>query len=223
MGKGVKTAPRRELTLVQSLQSENLADAALSGRRAVRSWNREDVQVESSTAAIQEGNVWWRSRKLHLFLGVVGGIVLVDFTTKVLVQNAFHLYEQVEIIGEYVRFTLIYNPGAAFGIHVGEYSRVIFSALSLIALVALGAMYWLTPIADRVRLMSIALVCGGAIGNLVDRVRSVRGVVDFVDVGVGDLRWPIFNVADIAVTTGAIFLAMSLWREEEPDRRRERD
>jgi signal peptidase II len=65
-----------------------------------------------------------------------------------------------------------------------------------------------------VRLLAISLICAGAIGNLVDRVRSHRGVVDFLDIGIGDLRWPVFNVADIAVTTGAVFLALSLWREE---------
>jgi signal peptidase II len=61
----------------------------------------------------------------------------------------------------------------------------------------------------------VALVTAGALGNMIDRVRSPRGVVDFLDVGVGNVRWPVFNVADIAVTTGAILLALSLWREEQ--------
>jgi signal peptidase II len=50
-------------------------------------------------------------------------------------------------------------------------------------------------------------------------VRSERGVVDFLDIGVGEVRWPVFNVADIAVTTGALLLALSLWREEQEVRR----
>ena len=58
-------------------------------------------------------------------------------------------------------------------------------------------------------------VTGGAIGNVVDRVRSSRGVIDFLDFGVGEYRWPVFNVADIAVTVGALLLAFSLWREEQ--------
>jgi hypothetical protein len=77
-----------------------------------------------------------------------------------------------------------------------------------------------TPVADRLRLTAIALICGGAIGNLIDRVRSESGVVDFIDVGVGNIRWPVFNVADIAVTTGAIILALSLWKEEQGVERR---
>jgi signal peptidase II len=70
--------------------------------------------------------------------------------------------------------------------------------------------------------MALGLVCGGAIGNLIDRIRSPVGVVDFLDIGFGNWRWPTFNVADIAVTTGAILLAWALWgeeREEEESRR----
>ncbi len=155
--------------------------------------------------------------KLVLFLTIMAVIVFVDYVTKRLIQENFHLYQQVEIIGDYLRLTFIYNPGAAFGIHLGPYSRSIFLVLSVVALIALGAMYWTTPSHDRVRLTAIALVCAGAVGNLVDRVRSHRGVVDFLDIGIGDLRWPVFNVADIAVTTGAVFLALSLWREERQD------
>src|SRR5437879_13287316 len=64
---------------------------------------------------------------------------------------------------------------------------------------------------DRFRLLALALVCAGAVGNVVDRIRSAQGVVDFVDVGIGSARWPTFNVADSAITVGAIALAVSLW------------
>jgi signal peptidase II len=159
----------------------------------------------------------WNGGKLGLFAGVLFGVVAVDLATKLMIQNTFHLYQQVNVIGDYLRLTYIHNPGAAFGIQLGPpgYSRFIFLALSVIALIALAGMYWVTPQKDRVRLSAIALICAGAIGNLLDRVRSTAGVVDFLDVGIGDLRWPVFNVADIAVTTGAIFLALSLWREEK--------
>lgn len=153
--------------------------------------------------------------KAVIFMAVLFGVLLLDISTKLLVQKHFFLYQQMDIIGEYVRLTYIYNPGAAFGIHLGEHSRFIFLVLSLVALGALVGMYWFTPLADRVRLIAISLICGGAIGNLIDRVRSVNGVVDFIDVGVGTIRWPVFNVADVAVTTGAIILALSLWKEEQ--------
>ena len=159
----------------------------------------------------------WNGGKLGLFAGVLFGVVAVDLITKLLIQRTFALYDQMNIVGDYVRLTYIHNPGAAFGITLGPpgYSRFIFLALSVIALIALAGMYWVTPKRDRVRLSAIALICAGAIGNLLDRVRSAAGVVDFLDVGIGDLRWPVFNVADIAVTTGAIFLALSLWKEEQ--------
>jgi signal peptidase II len=62
--------------------------------------------------------------------------------------------------------------------------------------------------------LALALVCAGAVGNLIDRIRSAKGVVDFIDVGVGDLRWPTFNVADMAVSVGAFLLAWVLWGED---------
>ncbi len=157
----------------------------------------------------------WNGGKAATLAGVLGGVLFLDLITKLFIQRTFHLYQQVDIIGDYVRLTYIHNPGAAFGIHLGPYSRFIFLFLSLVALAALAGMYWVTPARDRIRLASIALICGGAVGNLLDRIRSSAGVVDFLDVGVGNLRWPVFNVADIAVTTGAIFLALSLWREEQ--------
>jgi signal peptidase II len=155
------------------------------------------------------------SAKIGIFFAILSGVLLLDISTKLLVQQHFSLYQQTDIIGEYVRLTYIYNPGAAFGIHLGEHSRIIFLVLSLVALAALLGMYWFTPVSDRLRLAAIALICGGAVGNLIDRIRSESGVVDFIDVGVGTIRWPIFNIADIAVTTGAIVLALSLWKEEQ--------
>ncbi|MGQ0814668.1 MAG: signal peptidase II [Gemmatimonadota bacterium] len=157
----------------------------------------------------------WNGGKAGLFLAITGAIVGLDFVTKLLITRTLTLYQQVNLIGDYVRLTYIHNPGAAFGIHLGPYSRIIFLLLSLVALAALAGMYWVTSVKDRARLVSIALICGGAIGNLLDRIRLSAGVVDFLDIGINQLRWPVFNVADVAVTTGAIFLALSLWREEQ--------
>jgi signal peptidase II len=155
-----------------------------------------------------------QGRKAVLFAAILVGVVALDLATKIIVTRTIPLYHIIDVIGSYVRLTYIHNPGAAFGIHLGPYSRIIFLVLSLIALAALAGMYWFTPASDRIRLSAIALICGGAVGNLLDRIRSASGVVDFIDVGVADVRWPVFNVADIAVTTGAIVLALSLWKEE---------
>ena len=184
--------------------------------------NDEETPGEFVESVTAEGTASFAAerepgRARHLG-SIVAAVVGLDLLTKLWIQNTFRLYEQVEVVGEYLRLTYIYNPGAAFGIHVGEYSRVVFLVLSLVALIALIAMYWTTPASDRIRLYSIALICGGALGNLIDRVRSPRGVVDFLDVGIGAMRWPVFNVADMAVTTGAILLAISLWNEDSPPR-----
>lgn len=167
------------------------------------------------STAERDGAAVWGGSKAVLFVAVLLGVLALDISTKLLVQEHFILHQQVDIIGEYVRLTYIYNPGAAFGIHLGENSRFIFLILSVIALGALVGMYWFTPARDRIRLVAISLICGGAVGNLIDRIRSESGVVDFIDVGIGTIRWPVFNVADMAVTTGAIILALSLWKEEQ--------
>ncbi|HSJ05671.1 MAG TPA: signal peptidase II [Longimicrobiales bacterium] len=184
-------------------------------RRAPRRAERRLTPQAPTDRTVRSGDQAWDMEKLALFFVVLAGVLVLDVSTKLMVQQNFHLYQQVDIVGEYLRLTYIYNPGAAFGIQLGEYSREIFLVLSLVALAALAAMYWFTPAGDRVRLLAIALICGGAVGNLIDRIRSEAGVVDFIDIGVGDIRWPVFNVADMAVTTGAIILALSLWREEQ--------
>ena len=176
----------------------------------------ESVSVKGTTTMFDAADSA-PGRALNL-AAIVAAVVGLDLITKLWVQRSLRLYEQIEIIGDYLRLTYIYNPGAAFGIHVGEYSRIVFLVLTLVALVALIAMYWTTPSSDRLRLYSIALICGGALGNLIDRVRSARGVVDFLDVGIGTMRWPVFNVADMAVTIGAVLLALSLWTEESSPR-----
>ena len=151
-----------------------------------------------------------------LFWSVAGGVVLADFITKVIAVATLSRVP-VRVIGDAVTFQLVYNPGAAFGINVGEYSRWVFMVLALLALFVLGGMVRQTDGAQWVRLTALAAVCGGAVGNLIDRVRSPLGVVDFIDVGIGSLRWPTFNVADAAVTCGAITLAVVLWAEGRHD------
>lgn len=149
----------------------------------------------------------------RLFWGVAGGLVIADLVTKLIAEAQLTRRMPLSVIGEWVQLRLVYNQGAAFGIHVGEHSRWVFLVLALIALAVLGSMVRTARPGDRFRLLALALVCGGATGNLIDRLRSPMGVVDFVDVGVGAWRWPTFNVADSAITIGAIALAVSLWLE----------
>jgi signal peptidase II len=156
--------------------------------------------------------------KWRLLAGVAGIIVLLDFLTKQWVVSTLFLYETRPVFGDWFRFTYTHNPGAAFGLNIGEHSRLFFLALSLVALVVLVLMYRSTPKHDLLRLGAVALVCGGAIGNIVDRVRYEAGVVDFIDVGIGTSRFWIFNIADSAVSVGAVLLLVSFYLEERRDR-----
>lgn len=118
------------------------------------------------------------------------------------------------VIGDVLRFSLVYNPGAAFGLYLGDYSRWIFMALTFGALIILWRLYRQTESNELTRVLAISMVSAGAIGNLIDRIASEHGVVDFIDVGFGLHRWPTFNVADMAVSGGAFLLAWVLWGEE---------
>lgn len=143
-------------------------------------------------------------------------VLTLDVVTKALAVR--HLMPQGfarEVVGEWVQLRLVYNPGAAFGLSLGPHSRILFSVLTLVALGILVHLARTTTRGDVPRIMALSLVCAGALGNLLDRIRSPRGVVDFIDVGIGGARWPTFNVADMAVSTGAILLAIVLWREDQ--------
>jgi signal peptidase II len=150
-----------------------------------------------------------------LFWPVLAVVALFDVVTKAIAVQRLGLQRVPhEVLGDFVRFTLVYNPGAAFGLHLGPQSRWIFTVLTVVALVILGRLYLATAAGDNPRVIALALVCAGAIGNLLDRLRSSLGVVDFLDVGIGDSRWPTFNVADMAVSAGAVLLAWVLWQED---------
>ncbi|UCC74749.1 MAG: signal peptidase II [Gemmatimonadota bacterium] len=153
--------------------------------------------------------------KLGAFAGTAGAVLALDILTKLLVQQTLRPYEWIPVFGDFFRLTYIHNPGAAFGLHLGPYSRFIFLALAFVALVVLFVMYRHTPANDRLRLFAIGAIAGGALGNVIDRIRSAEGVVDFLDFGIGNLRWPVFNIADTAVTIGAILLLASLWAEDQ--------
>jgi signal peptidase II len=157
-----------------------------------------------------------RSSNAGLFWPVMGVVTAIDVATKALaVQRLVPHRLPHDVFGDWLRFTLVYNPGAAFGLNLGAYSRWIFMGLTIVALGILARLYRTTRLGDSSRVFALALVCGGAVGNLIDRVFNARGVIDFIDVGIGDAtRWPTFNIADMAVSVGAFLLAWVLWEED---------
>jgi signal peptidase II len=155
----------------------------------------------------------------RVFWGAVVIVVVLDVLTKILVQQKLSLLEPRQIIGDIVRFTLVYNPGAAFSMSLGSKSRWIFGSFAVIALYILWRLYRQSAAGDWLRSLALGLAWGGAAGNLMDRIRSGRGVVDFIDVGVGTVRFWTFNIADSAVTVGAVLLAWVLWHEDRTPER----
>lgn len=157
-----------------------------------------------------------RGGKAGVFWPTMTIVLLSDIVSKYFAHTLIVPYRPPrEIIGDAVRLTLVYNPGAAFGLNVGPWSRWVFTVLTLIALGVLARLYRETATSDRLRALALGLVCGGALGNFFNRLWSRPGVVDFIDVGVGSARWPTFNVADIGVCVGAFLLAWVLWKEDK--------
>lgn len=139
-------------------------------------------------------------------LWVVPLVIAVDQITKHVVLGSLVLGAPVEVLGSFFRLTFIYNRGAAFGIHLG--SPAVHTVVSIGALAAVAWLYWSLPAGARLLHAALALVVGGAIGNIIDRLRFDQ-VIDFFDVGLGEAwRWPVFNVADSCVSVGVILLIL---------------
>jgi signal peptidase II len=137
--------------------------------------------------------------------------VVADYLSKRAAESRLAAHVPTDVIGPWLRFTLTYNTGAAMNISVGDASRAVFTVLAIIMIAVIFGMYRRTPAEETLQPIALALIAGGALGNLVDRLRSVRGVVDFIDVGIGDSRFWTFNVADAGVTVGAVLLTLVLW------------
>ncbi len=145
-----------------------------------------------------------------VWLALSGVILVLDAWTKVLALHHLDLHQPLAVIDGLLNWTLVYNPGAAFSFlsDASGWQRWFFSALAVVISGVLA--YWLhrTERGNWREAAPYALVIGGAIGNLIDRI--IHGhVIDFIDVYLGQSHWPAFNVADCAVVTGAIGIALA--------------
>lgn len=157
--------------------------------------------------------------RLWRFAALAGGVLALDQATKAWVVSAFRLYESVPVIPGLLHLTYVRNPGAAFGLfsgHAAAWRVPFFLAVTAVALVAIALIARRLPPGRPWAFGALALVFGGALGNLIDRVRWGE-VVDFVDVFWRTYHWPAFNVADAAITVGMAVLIL----EELFGRRRE--
>ena len=152
--------------------------------------------------------------KLRAFLAVGLPLAVLDVVTKELAVRWLQPFVPRPVLGDVLRLTLAYNRQGAMGLTLGSWSRIVFGALAVVALVVLGVMLKHSGNGDRLRAAVIGLLAAGAAGNLWDRLRWSGGVVDFIDVGIGNVRFWTFNVADSALTVGVCAFALLLWRED---------
>jgi signal peptidase II len=151
--------------------------------------------------------------------GLSALVIAVDQITKLLAENTL-AYRVPENVFHGLNMTLVYNQGAAFSFlsDAGGWQRWFFITLSTV--ISIGLIVWMSK-TDRARiflLLGMAMILGGAIGNLIDR--SLYGyVIDFIDVYYRDWHWPAFNIADSAISVGAGFLILDMFTYKESDQR----
>lgn len=159
------------------------------------------------------GSVW---RNLVLAL-LTGSVILSDQLTKLYIMQTMRLHESIPVVPNLFSLTYIRNPGAAFGLLAGSsnaFRMVFFGLTSLFALVLLGSILYRMPESEWMGRLSVSSILGGAVGNLIDRMRYGE-VIDFLDVYVNDYHWPAFNVADSAITVGVVFLVIHFMFEKK--------
>jgi len=154
---------------------------------------------------------------IRMLLSVPLTVVAIDQVTKFWVAGRMNLFESIPVVPGFFSITYVRNPGAAFGMFSEAHGLLrmgFLVSVSLVAVVMLSVFFLKSPHAERVSRVAAVLVIGGALGNLIDRLRFGE-VIDFLDVFVGRLHWPAFNVADSAITIGIGMFVVSAWRERE--------
>ncbi len=146
-------------------------------------------------------------RTAGLLIAISGGVLALDIWTKRWATATLAHRDPVQLIGDYLRFTYTRNSGVAFGLGAGvPFPYYLFSIVAVVAILWMFASGRARGIGRQV---ALALILGGAVGNLIDRVTTGE-VVDFIELGWGRFRWPVFNVADSAVTVGVILFGLGL-------------
>jgi len=156
-----------------------------------------------------------RNRYARLLM-IAGTVCLVDQLVKALIVATVPVHQTIPVIPGFFNLTHIYNPGGAFGFLSGSPSELRHLFFLISSLVAMGLIFFLyakTVPGQGLMQLGLSLIMGGAIGNILDRVR-IGKVVDFLDLYVKNLHWPAFNVADSAITIGIGFFIYHLLFKE---------
>jgi signal peptidase II len=171
---------------------------------------RDDVHPALTAAAAT-----WVGKLRYLFVSL--GVIALDQWTKWLVEIHLPQHTAQSIIPGLLNLTHVRNTGVAFGLfasHGMNGGSWLLTLLGLAALAAVTIYFWFASPHDRLLLVSLALVVGGAVGNLIDRMSS-GAVTDFIDVYAGSYHWPSFNVADSAISVGIVLMAIDSFRSRK--------
>jgi len=155
-------------------------------------------------------------RRFHFVIAFL--VVLLDRATKWAVAKQISLHDGIQIIPGFFRITHVENRGAAFGLFAdspAQWKIAMLVLFSIVALVVVTALLWRNSHAMTTTGIGLALILGGAVGNLWDRLLNGR-VVDFLLFYVGQYQWPAFNVADSAIVCGAGLLVIEILFAEAP-------
>lgn len=158
-----------------------------------------------------------KDKQKYLRLLWIGGIVIfIDQLTKIIITQTIALRDVIPVIPNFFNITYVLNPGGAFGILSDQspaIRAIVFLAISSLAVVFIFYFYMSTPRSFTFLSAGLAMIFGGAVGNMIDRFRFFK-VVDFLDFYINNLHWPAFNVADAAICVGmAIFIYHILFKK----------
>jgi signal peptidase II len=149
-----------------------------------------------------------------VYFAVILLSIVADQLSKALIVDSFRLYESREVIPGFFNLVYVTNSGAAFSMLAdvnSPWRHYFFLCIGSAALIGLTVVYWKMRNVNRLYSWSLALIAGGAAGNLIDRIRF-GAVIDFLDFYVGNYHWPAFNIADSAICVGAgLFLLINIF------------
>ncbi|MFC1819904.1 signal peptidase II [Thermodesulfobacteriota bacterium] len=151
-------------------------------------------------------------RDYYLFTLPALVVVLLDQISKLMVTNTITYHESIPVINGFFNLVHVRNRGMAFGLMNRPDAGVVFYILVAATIMAiLLLIYWFTRLKneDRMLILGLSLILGGAVGNLIDRIRLME-VIDFLDFYIGAYHWPAFNLADSAITVGTFWVAINI-------------
>jgi len=139
-------------------------------------------------------------------------VIVIDQLTKVWIDSSMTLHERLPLIEDFFDLTLAYNPGAAFSFlaDAGGWQRWFFTIVSTIVSIILVVWLKRLPTHEKINAIALALIIGGAVGNLIDRI-AYGHVIDFLLIYYQQWSWPAFNVADSAISVGVVLMLLAMF------------